>query len=381
MALQYKVISGDSHLDIAANRWTPHVAAKWRDRAPSLVKLADGTEGFLVENRRIRSGSKTLPHRMRELMQEPGAPHPGTGTPERRVQEQDEDGVDAEILFTHTYMSYWRGISDDEAYEAVVHGYNEWLAEEYCAAAPDRLIATGLIPDTGLESAIAEMEHVARIGLKAVQLVSFPSGNGYPAPEDDRFWEAALAMKMPITAHTNGGSTRFYDTGPLFQYPKRGGRTGGDPVSVLLRFVGDQATGHLQMTMAGVFDRFPALRIYWGETQAGWIPHALAQIDDNWECNRFLAEQDYGLTAPAKPISSYMTENGLWGFLNDPVGVRLRHDVGIDTLLWGSDFAHSASAWPFSREVIEKSFAGVPDDERYRLLAGNAVDFFRLDVE
>ena len=381
MATQYKVISGDSHLDIPANRWTPHVAAKWRERAPSLVTLPDGSEGFLVENRRIRGGSKTLPHRMRELEQEPGTPHPGTGTPERRVQEQDEDGVDAEILYTHTYMGYWRGISDDDAYEAVVHGYNEWLAEEYCAAAPDRLIAMGLIPDTGLDAAMAEMEHVARIGLKAVQLVSFPSGKGYPTPEDDRFWEAALAMKMPITAHTNSGSTRFFDDGPLFQYPKRGGRTGGDPLSVLLRFVGEQATGQLQMTMAGVFDRFPDLRIYWGETQAGWIPHALAQIDDNWECNRFLAEQDYGLTGPAKPVSSYLRDNALWGFLNDPVGVRLRHDVGIDTLLWGSDFAHSASAWPFSREVIEGSFAGVPDDERHKLLAGNAVDFFRLDVD
>ena len=151
-------------------------------------------------------------------------------------------------------------------------------------------------------------------------------------------------------------------------------------MTVTLRFVGDQATAQVQMTMAGVFDRFPDLRICWSETQAGWIAHAMAQMDHNFESNSYLAEKQYGLQPPAKRFSEYMVDNAVWVFLNDPIGVKMRHEVGVDNLLWGSDFPHSATDWPYSREANDKIFADVPEDERYRMLAGNAVDFFRLDV-
>ena len=382
MAHQYKVISADSHIDnIRPDRWVSHVEAKWRDRAPTLVTFGDGREGFVVENRRIRTQSSTLPHRM---YKQEGMRGVGDGSPEQRLQEQNKDGIDAEIMYTHGQMPFWRGASDDEAYEAIVRGYNEWLAEEYCAAAPDRLIAMGLVPDTGVDSAIAEMEHIARIGLKGVQFIAYPSGKGYPTPDDDRFWKAAIEMKMPLTSHTVVGSTRLseknLDKDPLFKYAKNQGRPGGDPMTVILRFVGDQATAHVQMTMAGVFDRFPDLRICWSETQAGWLPHALAQMDHNFECNSYLAERDYGLLPPAKRFSEYMVDNAVWVFLNDPIGVKMRHEVGVDKLLWGSDFPHSATDWPYSGEAIDGMFEGVPEDERYRMLAGNAADFFRLDV-
>ena len=379
MALQYNVISADSHIDvIRADRWVHHVEAKWRDRAPKLVTFADGREGIVVENRRIRGPNHGIPHR---VYGDDAPANMGGGSPEQRLQEQDEDGVDAEIMYTHGQMPFWRGISDDQGYEAVVRGYNEWLAEEYCAVAPGRLIAMGLVPDTGVDAAIAEMEHIARLGLKGVQFIAYPSGKGYPTPEDDRFWKLAIEMDMPLTSHTTSGSTRFLEKGPLFQYPKSGGRPGGDPMTVTLRFVGDQAIAHVQMTMAGVFDRFPDLRICWSETQAGWLPHALAQLDHNFECNSFLAEKDYGLTPPAKPFSKYMVDNAIWVFLNDPIGVKMRHEVGVDKLLWGSDFSHSASDWPHSRETLDMMFAGVPGDERHKMVAGNAVDFFHLDVD
>ena len=64
--------------------------------------------------------------------------------------------------------------------------------------------------------------------------------------------------------------------------------------------------------------------------------------------------------------------------MKDPVGVRMRHDVGVKALFWGSDFAHATGDWPESRSMIDETFAGVPADERYAMLAGNAIRFFRL---
>lgn len=384
MARYYKCISGDSHLDIRPERWTPRVPKRWRDRVPRTVILANGNEGIIVENRPARSPGATtitgIPYEKHGL-QKYWFEGPGTGGPEQRLWEQDQDGVDAEVLYSHgSYALFWRGISDDDAYKAVVHAYNEWLAEEYCAYNPHRLIGMGVIPDTGVEDAIGEMEYCAKVGLKGINLHRFPSGKSYVTPEDDKFWQAALEMKMPVSSHTFGGTTRLGTKGPLFVYPKSPkDKSDRDPVSLMCRFAGDQPIAPLQMAMAGVFDRFPELEIYWAESQCGWLPYSFDQIDDNHERNRYWGERDFGFKAPARKPSQYLKENCLWGFMRDPWGVKCRHEIGVDILVWGSDFAHATGDWPRSQEVINQTFGGVNENERQKMLAGNAIRFFQLD--
>jgi predicted TIM-barrel fold metal-dependent hydrolase len=385
MPRHYKCISADSHLDIRPERWTLRVPQRWRDRAPRTVILANGNEAIIVENRPPRSPGATtitgIPYEQHGL-QKYWFEGPGTGSPEQRLWEQDQDGVDAEVMFTHgSYPVYWHGISDDEAYRAVIRAYNEWLAEEYCAYNPIRLLAMGLIPDTGVDDAIVEMEYCLKIGLKGINLHRFPSGKSYVTPEDDKFWGAALEMKVPICSHTFGGTTRMGTKGPIFQYPRTPkDKADRDPVSLMFRFAGEQPIAPLQMAMAGVFDRFHDLKIYWAESQAGWLPYSFDQIDDNHERNRYWGERDFGFKAPAKRPSEYLKENCLWGFMRDPWGVKCRHDIGVGILLWGSDFAHATGDWPNSQKLINDTFAGVTKEERHKMLAGNAIRFFHLDA-
>ncbi len=385
MAVRYNVISGDSHLEFSPEKWTPHVPAKWRDRAPRRVTLPNGGDGIVMEGRTTYvlglavTGKPYEQHRLDGIRYEGS---PGTGSPEQRVREQDMDGVDAEIIFTSVSQPHtWRGLADDEGYRALIHGYNEFLCDEYCAAAPDRLLAMGVIPVTGVDDAIAEMEYCQQRGLKGISLLAFPSGKGYPTPEDDRFWRAALDMHMPVAAHIG---LRLRAEGPLFKYarePKMQLGFGSDPIGVLTRFGNSATQDIIQLIFAGVFDRFPELRIYKAETMIGWLPYQLEQTDDIWERSRHWAADYYGLESPPKPPSHYIREHVLWGFLRDPFGVQHRHAVGVKHALWGSDFPHSAGDWPDSKRVLTELFADVPDDERYAMVAGNAVDFFRLDNE
>src|SRR5207302_763998 len=109
--------------------------------------------------------------------------------------------------------------SDDDAYVAVVRAWNDWLAEDYCSVDPDRLIGLGVIPWAGIDAAVAELERCAGLGFKGVVLGVFPSAKSHPTPEDDRFWDAAVALKMPIAVHVEldrNGPRR----GPLFTYPR-----------------------------------------------------------------------------------------------------------------------------------------------------------------
>ena len=120
----YKMISGDSHLDIVPERWRDRVPERWRDRAPRLIQLPNGNDAFIVEGRPPHSpglqitgtGTDYAKHDVKGITYV----GPGTGTAEKRLEEQTLDGVDAEILYTHpSYMNSWRGIRDKRALPGV----------------------------------------------------------------------------------------------------------------------------------------------------------------------------------------------------------------------------------------------------------------------
>jgi predicted TIM-barrel fold metal-dependent hydrolase len=313
----------------------------------------------------------------------------GTGPPEQRIKEQDRDGIDAEVLFPSQQggPKFWRLIKDDDAYKAVVRAYNSWLAEEYCSVAPDRLIGVGILPLTkNIDDPIEEMEHCVRLGLKTVLLQGFPSGRPHPSPEDDRFWAAALQLGMPVTVHVDLDRSGER-AGPLFKFPLENeelltkiGRTG--IVEQVARYGPDRGSGAIaavQWVLSGLFDRFPKLRILFAENQIGWIPLFLQGADVRYERHHHWAERLLGLKPLSRPPSDYIREHCLWGFQFDRVGVELRHKIGVDRLLWGSDFPHQESDWPNSMDVIERNFAGVPEEEKYKMVCGNAIEFFHLD--
>ena len=380
MARQYNVVSGDGHLDLASDHWVPYVPEKWRLRAPRRIMLEDGNEAMVIENRpplsptgligTVRGGRAVSFH------------SEGNGPPEQRLREQDMDGVDAEILYTHPmYTRFWRGIREDEGYKAIIHAYNRWLIEEYCACDPQRLIAMAVIPDTGIADAMEELKFAKQAGFKGACLHRFPSGKGYPTAEDDSFWAASIEMNMPLTSHVVGMGSRFTTEGPIMRYPSspdKGPGEGRDPINIIRRYAGEDAILPLQLIFSGVFDRFPALRFYIAETQIGWVPNCLAQLDDSYEMHKDFIFKTWGLKPLDRPLSAYIRERCLWGFIMDPLGVQLRDLIGIGNIIWGSDFAHGMGRWPQSQKSIDDSMVGVPKEERFKMVAGNAIDYFHL---
>jgi predicted TIM-barrel fold metal-dependent hydrolase len=385
MGVSYHCISGDSHLEIDSKAWLPRVPERYRERAPRLVRLEDGADAWVVED----EAPKTVPADLyggkgRGVWRPFGQRYedtPGTGPAEQRLAEQDQDGVDAEVLFPGASgPKLWRKIRDDDAYRAVVRAYNDFLALDYCAAAPKRLIGVGALPWTGVDDAIAEMEHCAAAGLKAVCLGKLPSGLDYPSPEDDRFWAAALDLRMPVTIHVDLERSG----GPLIRYPREtpelrkavGPRR--DFAAECVKYARSGGVNAMQLILDGVFERFPALRVFFAENQIGWIPLFLEMADTRYERHSGWAEELMGWKRLSRRPSEYVYEHCYWGFQCDPVGVELRRRINVERLIWASDFPHQESDWPESQRVIEQNFAGVPDAERQRMIAGNAIEFFSL---
>lgn len=391
MARVYRVISADSHLEIPGDRWIHRVPERYRGLAPTRVALPGGGEAHFIEGAPLRvEAERHLQSADRRLEARGGTweSNDGGGPPEQRLREQDQDGVDAEVLFTGTTggPNFWRsGIKDDEAYAEIVAAYNTWLAEEYCAVDPHRLIGVAVIPEMDARTAVAELERCARMGLKAVHLTAFPAGKMYPTPEDDFFWAAASDVDVALTLHVEfgGGAKGRYD-GPLFEYDKRPEgpvkSSHSNPISRLITgYAYKGARDVIRLVYAGVFDRFPSLQVYCAETQVGWIPMWLQEADDAFERHFYWAEELYGMQRLQGLPSEYVKRHVMWGFMKDPYGVSQRHAVGVEQIMWESDFPHSPTDWPYSLKTIEKNFAGVPADERQLMLTGNAVRFFHLD--
>ena len=383
MARQHKVFSGDGHIDLNPDVWRNRVAAKWRDRAPKRVKMPNGSDAVVVDGgkpntigvtRSVRVAHKDLAKQVPTFENSAG-----TGSPEQRLREQDQDGIEAEILFSQISFVL-RQAKDDDLYLESVRAYNEFLAEEYMAVAPDRLICMGTIPVTGVEDAVRELEHCAKLGLRGVKLDRFPSGRGYPTAEDDKFWAAAVDLKMPLTNHNDGkmGSGRGE---PAFKYDKEPGEDvhQREPMNYFFRFTNDAMTASIQMAFAGVWDRFPALEMYWAETMIGWFEYGLWQIDDHYKRYMPMIHENWGLRYLERKPSEYLKERTYWGFLHDPVGIRRRDCIGYDKLMWGTDFAHAASEWPNSIKLMEQDFADVPENEKRAMLVDNCVKYFHLN--
>lgn len=390
MAKTYPMLSSDGHLEVLPERWTGRMPAKYRELAPRTTTLPDGSDAIVMEGSApfkvnyidLRGG------RNAEDWQPVGVKvenTPGIGPPAQRVAEQDADGLLAEVLFPNMVVgpALWRNMKDDAAYVAAVRAYNDWLAEEYCPVAPDRLIGLAVIPWTNLDDALAELKHAAKLGLKGVMLGVFPSGKVYPTAEDDKFWAVAHEMHMPVTVHVAFNRAGPRADEPLFQFPD------ADPavlkstrniVDWVARWGLEPAKSIAPLFMSGVFDRFPDFKIFFAETRVGWMPFWLEMADYWYDKHLHWSKRLLGFKPPKRLPSEYVRENIMLSVQHvERAAIEMRHHFGANQLMFATDFPHIECDWPQTRSYADKMFAGVPWEEAYPILAGNMIQFFHLE--
>ena len=122
---------------------------------------------------------------------------------------------------------------------------------------------------------------------------------------------------------------------------------------------------------------FPDIRIALSEGGTGWIPYFLDRLDRTYDMHHLWTGQDFGGRMP----SDVFREHFLTCFIADPVGLRLRHDIGIDNIAWECDYPHSDSSWPTAAEELAEvaGAAGVPDDELHKIGHENAMRWYSYD--
>jgi len=394
--MRYRAISADGHVNEPPNLWVENLPEKFRERGPRVIETPN-TKGhaWIMEGQKrpsvmgfssmyFRSSKRfdraSLVEGFKQI-KDRGVRYedlfPGSYDPAARVGEIAEDQIDAEVIFNGV-GTVWTGIKlcpDPELALACYKVYNDWIAE-FQAYAPERFVCNGTLPTTGLEDAVAELHRCADLGLRTVQLESYPSGSfSDPTPEDDRFWAAAVELGMPINVHTQF----FFPVGDLgSKITAEGVKAGRDRAKKLGLDVqaGSFPVILWRMIQSGVFERFPELKLIGTEVQTGWIPYYLEHFDESVIRNR----QDWKL--PMLP-SEYFRQNVSVVYIVDEMGAHNRYDIGVANIMWGPDFPHSSSAWPvdyeLGLEILER--AGASESEIARIMWKNAADIYELPYD
>jgi predicted TIM-barrel fold metal-dependent hydrolase len=293
---------------------------------------------------------------------------PAYWDPMERLADMDADGVEIEVLYSE--VSAFRYVSDvKDGVAETVQAFNDALYE-FAATDPERLIVSYQIPIHDIDLAVREVQRVAALGAKSLQLPVFPNEFGQADYYDDRYaplFAAVQETELPICCHI-GLKMTLDDLAKRDPTPNKGIMV---PMTPLMT-----AEAFGMFIMGGVFERFPDLKVVFVEPGLGWVAWWLEVVDD------MVKRQGYVYPAISGLPSEYFHRNVYLTFIDEALGLqRVRDLLGVENIMWSTDFPHPVTSWPHSRKIVEDQFRTVPDDERKKIVSENAVRVWNLRKE
>jgi predicted TIM-barrel fold metal-dependent hydrolase len=295
---------------------------------------------------------------------------PGCWTRDARVVDLAEAWVDGSLPFP-TFprfcgQTFYEG-DDKELGLACVQAYNDWMVEEWCGPSNGVNIPLCLIPLWDVELAAAEVKRNAERGVRALCFSELPTRLKLPSIHTgywDPMFEVCNDTGTTICMHVGSSSTNPAASPDSPQ-----------AVGVTLGF-NNAFASLVDWLFSGKLTQFPKLKLAYSEGQIGWIPYALERADAVWEHHD--GWQHTREKIP-EPPSSYYYGRIFGCFTADYHGLHSLEEVGVDNICFETDYPHTDTTWPSTKEYVEKMLADFDDDVAYKVLRGNAIRMLELD--
>jgi predicted TIM-barrel fold metal-dependent hydrolase len=358
---RYTVISADCHAGADLLDYRPFLESRYHDAFDEWAASFVSPYGDLVQSDADRNWDST-----------------------RRMRELEADGVVGEIVYPNTIPPFYpRGSlvavapspDDFELRLAGLRAHNRWLAA-WCAEFPERRAGIGQMLLNDVDEAVRDVHWIADHDLRGgVLLPGLPPGSPIAplhARVYDPVWRACEERGVVVNAH-GGSSSPDY---------------GDHPASLSMWIMETAWFSHRPLwtfILAGVFDRFPDLRLVLAEQGSGWIGDAL-DVMDNFYAQ--IAAGNVGVMRFVDPQLLERMPSEYWrsncavaaSFLHREDCAR-RDRIGVDHIMWGADYPHLEGTTPFSHEAIRMTFAGVREPEVRAMLGENAAAVYGFDLE
>ncbi|GIX29695.1 MAG: amidohydrolase [Porticoccaceae bacterium] len=377
--LGIKLISADNHVneprDLFLKRFPKHL----RDKAPRVVEGADGGEGWSLAGEvpkrtyglEAMAGYDPKDYRMSGLRF--ADLRPGNYDGHAYLEDMAIDGVAASVaypgfgpaLFVHP---------DKEVAAAGIRAYNDWILDEFQAADPKRICGLALAPlELGVDFAVEELERVAKKGCRAMYIPGSPSVPYNHPAHYERFWAAAQDHDITLSMHRNHGGPGTDKT--------EWDRLDQDRVSIggiVTRYF-TAVPRFTYMIFSGVFERYPKLRVVNAEVDCGWVPFWVQTMVHHWK----IQSSWFDVKLKRSP-EEYIGRNIFTTNVDDYCGYQLIK-TGLfpylaEMTMFSSDYPHSATIWPRSREVAAKMVEGMAVADARKALSENAARVFGFDL-
>ncbi|MCH8190060.1 MAG: amidohydrolase [Chloroflexi bacterium] len=366
---RYMLISADTHAGVPTERFRPYLDPEYREPFDEYVdQLDEMRKRTLTESLGEQLFDDKFSHEFRDEAADRVA---GAWDPERRNRELEGDGVVGEIIFPDgqnengpPFGATGRlGDSDPRLRLAGARAYNRWLAE-LCAHSPERRAGVAITPIDDIEAAVSEIQWAKSNGLRGGILIPSMWGD-LPAYNDPRYepiW--ATCEELGMTVHTHGGAAPSY---------------GGLPGSVAIYTTEVTWWSHRPFWFAlwsGVFERHPELKFVLTEQSACWVPDTLYHMDVLYDGPMFAQiRKDLSL----KPSEYWARQCWVGASFMRAHETAMRHQIGIDKIMWGNDYPHMEGTWPHTAEKMRAAFGGIPADEVRPMVGENAARVYGFE--
>jgi predicted TIM-barrel fold metal-dependent hydrolase len=376
MTRDYKVISTDDHNNETPGLFDGRLPKEFVDRTPKLVETDEEAAWHIPGRPKpiAMSGLSTAAGQ-KETEFSPksktfDAMRKGCYDPRERVKDMDIDGVDAQVTFPTLpglAGAMFCEIEDRAYAAALVRAYNDWLVEEWQGADPERIIGAGILPLWDLDESAKELRRIKERGLRCISLPSHPGTLGV-APFPDKTWEPVWdAMEdtgVPAEIHIVSGKA---DVSFLQD-------ASGSPAEV---FVCMAPSSNMQVVatllFSGILRKHPKLKFISAESGIGWLPYFLERADYTHRKHQFWTGTRIDVTP-----SDLFRQSIYANFISDRAGIELREMIGVDNIMLGTDYPHTDSSWPDTQQIIKEQMSDIPDEDRHKICAGNAIKVFGL---
>jgi len=368
------LVSVDDHLVEPPHLFEGRVPQQYVDRAPKVIRTDKGDDVWTYNDAIIPNiGLNAVAGRPKEEYGiEPTSyeeMRPGCFDLAERVKDMNAGGILGSMCFPSfpSFSGRVFGGSDDKGLAlAVLQAYNDWHIEEWCGGAPGRFIPMAITPLWDADLCAAEVRRVAAKGCHSITFTENPSALGFPSYHDaywDPVWEAVCENDVVVSVHL-GSSGRLAVTAP------------DAPIDVMITLQPmNVCQAAADILWSRVIKKFPTIKFALSEGGTGWIPYFLDRLDRTYEMHHLWTGQDFGDQLP----SEVFREHFLTCFIADPIGVKLRHEIGLDNIAWECDYPHSDSSWPAAPEELAAVMQGVPDAEVNKITYENACRWYSFD--
>ncbi len=370
------LISVDDHVIEPPGMFDAHVPAAYKDKAPHIVTGDDGMDRWVFQD--AVAGSMGLNAVVSWPKNEWGFDpttfaemRPGCYDIDQRVRDFDHNGILASMCFpTFAGFSgnFFFQAPDKDLSLVMLQAYNDWHIDEWCASKPGRFMPLAIPPAWDPQVLATEIRRCAAKGHLAVTMPELPHLLGLPSYHDLDHW------KPVFDALCDTGTVMCLHIGQGFASINSAPGAPIDNLIILATQV--SAIAAQDLLWGGAFWKWPDLKVAWSEGGVGWIPFYLNRCDRHYLNQRWLGH-DFGDKLP----SDIFREHSLACYISDPASLKVREDVGIDTIAWECDYPHSDSVWPGAPEFLlgELDGASCTDEEIHKITWENAARFFDYD--